>query len=74
MIKVSTDIEDFITIDQRYLKNISTENVILERIVNEIMCSEEVQRKLKDYILKEAGEKWFRKIDNKFVWKGVIDR
>lgn len=63
MTKISTDIKDFISIDQNYIKEISTENTILKIVVNGFLISNKVPQDLKDEIIKCVGERWFQ-IDN----------
>ena len=70
MTLVGTEIKDFITIDQNYIKDISTENTILKIIANGFLMSEDVPQKLKNEIIENVGKRWFINIENdKVCWK-----
>lgn len=75
-ISVSTNIEDFVSVDKNYLKEILTENTILERIINYVMINKTIPSKVKNEIIEYSGKDWFvinnEKEDNKDIfWKGV---
>ena len=60
MTKISTDIKDFISIDQNYIKEITTENTILKIVANGFLISQKVPQELKEEIIKCVGKRWFQ--------------
>lgn len=62
-----------ITIEKNFVKDLATENTILERIINNVMNNEEVPKKVKDEIIEYAGKEWFCicEKDEKIFWNGT---